>query len=331
MTLLLAQIAPQRSTQYADLAAALAPQELALSRLGSRLTATEPVVLGGQRYLRLSLAAPLDQQDLYEIGTLASISACFTLYEHLGGIEGPFLRPIETNFAPAFPPDIVLTRRYKGKTNELFTHFLCNIARFSSAWANEPWDRLRIFDPLAGGGTTLFTALVLGGEAAGVERNAADVQSTTTFITQYCRDQGIRCAVLEERLRKFGTRWTFTIGKTDLRRLVLARGDTADSAAFVAGFKPHLVVTDLPYGLQHHGELLSLLHAALPVWTTLVPPGGALAFSWDATRFRREAMVDLVEASAPLSVLDEPPYTNLGHRVDRAIRERDVIVARPTS
>ena len=52
--------------------------------------------------------------------------------------QRPLLRPIETGFTPALSRDLMMARRYRGKTNELFTHFLCNVARFSSAVAQRP-------------------------------------------------------------------------------------------------------------------------------------------------------------------------------------------------
>ena len=96
----------------------------------------------------------------------------------------------------------------------------------------------------------------------------------------------------------------------------------------LAGFKPHLIVTDLPYGIQHQGQLIALLEAALPVWAKLLPQQGSLAFAWDATRFPREQMIDVVQGAAPVAVLDAPPYNELAHRVDRVIKRRDILVLR---
>jgi hypothetical protein len=39
-------------------------------------------------------------------------------------------------------------------------------------------------------------------------------------------------------------------------------------------------------------------------------------------------MVALVETVAPLTVLNDPPYNQLAHRVDRVIKRRDILVAR---
>jgi hypothetical protein len=329
-TIVLAQIAPQRSTQYTALASQLAPHEIELSPLGRHIRSITPVTLSGQAYLKCDLTAPLDEFSVREFGWLAMTSAFFLYYERLDEYDGPFLKPIETHFTPLFPPDLVMTRRYQGKTNELFTHFLCNLARFSSDFSDQPWTELRLFDPLAGGGTTLFTGLVLGTDVAGVEHNKKNMHSTAVFLKQYTKEQRIPCAVKEERLKKLNAkRWRFMLGENPSRQCFLAKGETAQSAELIAGFKkPHLIVADLPYGIQHKGVLETLLTEALPVWASLLLPGGAMAFSWDSTRFPRTEMIALVESASSLNILNDPPYNHLAHRVDRVIKQRDVLIAR---
>jgi len=328
MSTLVAQIAPQRSTQYSALADALAPQELLLSPLGQHITDIQRIEMGGEAYLRFDMPKEPDEDQARELGLLAMTQAFFVFYERLGDVEGPLLRPIDPHVARALPETLVTARRYKGKTNELFTHFMCNIARFSSLPAGRPWDTLRVLDPLAGGGTTLFTALVLGASAAGVEKSAADVESTAAFVRNYAREQGIACSEKQEKVRGIGKRWVYTIGKGRTQQCVLAHGDTADSAALISGFRPHLIVTDLPYGIQHKGELVSLLSSALPIWASLLPPGGVMVLAWESRPFSRAEMMALVESTSPLVVLQDPPYPNLAHRVDRVIKQRDVLVAR---
>jgi tRNA G10 N-methylase Trm11 len=222
----------------------------------------------------------------------------------------------------------MMTRRYRGKTNELFTHFMCNIARASSRFQAQPWSELRLFDPLAGGGTTLLAGLVLGAHVAGVEQNGKDVESTAAFVQQYMRQARIGCQVQKGRVKGAGRRWSFELGRRPRRQCVLAQGDSRDSVQLLAGFKPQLIVTDLPYGIQHHGQVAGLLSGVLPVWASLLPPGGVVAFAWESTRFPCEEMVALVEQVSPLRVFSEGPYTELTHRVDRVIKQRDVLVAR---
>jgi predicted RNA methylase len=259
---------------------------------------------------------------------LATISAFFESVDQLEGRPGPWLRPLETHFQPLLPAELAAARRYRGKTNELLCHFLCNLARYAGHFHDHPWQELRVVDPLAGGGTILFTALMLGAEVAGVEQDEQDVRTSVAYVRQFCQEAGIACRVQEERLRKVGRRTTLTLGKKPPRRCLLAQGKTDQAAAFLTGFKPHFVITDLPYGIQHNGPLIELLTNGLPVWANLLPVGGTLVFAWDATRFERAEMIALVEATAPVTVLNDPPYNQLAHRVDRVIKRRDILVAR---
>jgi hypothetical protein len=168
---------------------------------------------------------------------------------------------------------------------------------------------------------------MLGAEVAGVEQEEQDVRTTVAFVRQFCQEAGIACRVQEERLRKIGRRTTLTLGKTPPRRCLLAQGQTSRTDDFVVGFKPHFVITDLPYGIQHNGPIVELLRGGLPVWANLLPVGGTLAFAWDATRFLRAEMIAVVESLAPLQVLQTVPYDQLAHRVDRVIKRRDIVVA----
>lgn len=328
MTTLLVQIAPQRSTQYADLASLLAPLELQISALGSQIKSSQLTTLGGQQYLRCELANELTDAQIDELGTLATGSGIFNFHAQIANIDGPFLQPIETNFHPHFPPDLITARRYKGKTNEMFTHFMCNIARASSSFSQQPWTDLRVFDPLAGGGTTLFVAMALGAEVSGIEQSKKDAQSTATFLKQFLQEKRISHTLNEERLRKQKAfRWLFDF-KGKQNRCVLAQGEIVQTKELFSGVKrPHLIVTDLPYGIQHQGQLANLLTQALPIWSSQLLTGGVLVFSWESTRFGRAEMIELVREQTKLTVLDEPPYNQLAHRVDRVIKNRDVLVA----
>lgn len=328
MPTLLAQIAPQRSTQYSALASALAPAELRLSPIGPNVTSLEPVTLGGQAFLKAGLSSSIQDVQLRELGGLAMTSAYFDYFERIGEEAGPLLRPLETGFAPALPIELMAARRYKGKTSESFTHFMLNVARFSSAFAGTPWRELRVFDPLMGGGTTLLAALVMGASAMGVEQGKEDVESTATFIAQFCREQRIPFEEKEERMKKYGRRWNFTIGDAQ-QHIAFARGDTLQSVELMHTLKrPHLIVTDLPYGIQHRGALIDLLNEALPIWAGMLQAGGAIVMSWDSTRFSRDEMIALAGAVSAMRILTEPPYDQMQHRVDRVIKQRDVLCLR---
>ena len=330
MTRIAAQLAPQRSTQYSNLARDLAAAEVLASPLGPGLQDVSLRSIAGQDYLQFDLPGPITNEVAGLLASMAMLGGVFEVFDSIGDVAGPLLRPVQATHPAFISPDMAATRRYKGKTNETFTHFLCNIAKYASDFAREEWAALDVVDPLCGGGTTLFTALSLGADVAGLDVDRTDVESTAAFITQYCRENRIALATKEERLRKLGARrWLFQIGRDDVRRCMLALGDAGRTPDLLAGFgRPHLIVTDLPYGIQHSGPLHGLLADCLPGWAELLVSGGAIAFSWDSTRLDRQEMMALVGKVADLEVVDRPPYDRLAHRVDRVIKRRDVLVAR---
>jgi hypothetical protein len=263
---------------------------------------------------------------------LGATSEAYEFFEHIGKIEGPFLRPLETSFAPFLPLEMAEIRRYKGKTNEIFTRVLLNIAIFAGAYNNQCTGRLRVLDPLAGGGTTLFLALAAGYDAFGIEQQRQDVETTVVFIRQYLNSIHMPYKELDERGRRAGRRYQFEIGrKGATRSLVLAHGDTCEANLHMqevpGGPHMHAIVGDLPYGIQHFGEISGMLSKALPVWERVLLPGGTLALAWNATRIERTAIAELVERHSHLRVRNDPPYTQFVHTVDRVIKKRDVLVA----
>ncbi|MBO0778181.1 MAG: hypothetical protein J2P37_05065 [Ktedonobacteraceae bacterium] len=327
------KITPQRTTQYAHMAAALALPELQASPFGKVVQLCTPTTLAGQNYILATVEENcLNLPELRDIlPRLGATSEVYEYFERIDQVEGPLLRPVEPQFTPFVPLEMAEARRYRGKTNEIFTRVLLNVALFAGAYAGQYRERLRILDPLAGGGTTLFLALAYGYDAFGIELERQDVETTSVFVRQYLENERIAFKEIDERGRKAGRRHQFEIGpKKETRLLVLAHGDARDAALHMrevhGGPRMHAIIGDLPYGIQHFGEIAALLSKALPVWEQMLLPGGTLALSWNATRIERQSMLELFARHTRLQVRDEPPYTQFAHAVDRVIKRRDIIV-----
>ncbi len=320
------------------MATVLAAPELLASPLGATIATVEQTRLGGQEYLLVELLqGDGDQDELLStwMRLLPRLSATGEGYEYftsLAALEGPFLRPLEPDFVPFVPLEMAEVRRYKGKTNELFTRVLLNMAIFAGAYAEQFDTRLRVLDPLAGGGTTLFHALAMGYDAFGIEHSRQDVESSEVFVRQYFQGERISYKELNEKGRRAGQRIQFEVGrKGDTRTLVLVHGETAQAVQHLhevpGGPRVHAIVADLPYGIQHFGEVTELLSEALPVWERLLVRGGTLALAWNATRIERSSLCQLIETRTGLRVRNQPPYTQMEHAVDRVIKKRDIVIA----
>lgn len=326
------KITPQRSTQYMNMVATLAMPELLASPIGTAITECSPVTLAGQAYLLVTLDdTRLTPAMLSGLERLGAISEVYEYFDALGEVKGPLLRPLEPSFVPFVPLEMAETRRYKGKTNEVFTQVLLNVAFFAGMYSTQLNERLRVLDPLAGGGTTLFLALSAGFDVFGIELNRQDVDTTAVFVRQYLDSIHMHYKERDERGRRAGRRYQFEIGrKNDTRLFVLINGDATQADMHLrevpGGPHVHAIVADLPYGIQHFGEISALLTQTLPVWTRMLLPGGTLALAWNATRIERAEMVNFFERETELTVRNEPPYTQFAHSVDRVIKRRDVIV-----
>jgi hypothetical protein len=330
---LVLKITPQRSTQYSHMTVALALPELLTSPLRTLIRSVEPIKLAGHNYLLTTVEdANLDTKYLCAIlARLGAISEAYEFFEQIADVPGPLMRPLDPLFTPFVPLEMAEARRYRGKTNETFTQVLINIAVFAGKFSEPFGERLRILDPLAGGGTALFLALAAGYDAFGIELERQDVETTAVFVRQYLEGEHIPFKEVDERGRRAGRRYQFEIGrKGNTRHLVLANGDSREALAHMrevaGGPHMHAIVGDLPYGIQHFAEIADLLGRALPVWEQMLVSGGTLALAWNATRIERLAMLDLFAQHTHLQVLNEPPYTQFAHAVDRVIKKRDIII-----
>ncbi len=320
---LFALIAPQRATLYSEWVRQLAPQEWLASPLGANVDAWEYVTIGGLDGMRIRLNRSLTDTDLALLSYFALTAGIFRIHEGASLL----LEPLSLERKRTLPRTLLETRRYKGKTNELLTELMINLAWFASPWARDPHARLRVLDPLCGGGTSLFAALVRGWDAFGVDKDIRTVDTTVAYLKHFLRTMRVKHEVERARIKGKGRRWTFTIKVIEPPlTCVIAQGDTGDTFDLLASPKAHLLVTDFPYGVQHRGLVIDLLTRGLPAWLRSLQKGGTLVLVWDQRTLSREEITDLVEGFPGLKALNAPPWNGFVHPVDRVIKKRDILV-----
>jgi SAM-dependent methyltransferase len=346
-------ILPSHNRVYADAAPSMARAELGV------LSAALPdgwiaegsiaeTVIGGVPYVTFE-SNGLSQRDA---ALLANLSSLYALFE----VTGELLRPVPLRRLDRFDDDLLTILKYVGKTNEQFTKLLLNVTLASSAFAGELSSpggrRLAVLDPLCGRGTTLNQALMYGFDAYGTDLDRRDVEAYAVFIQRWLKDKRLkhqadfspvrrdRQVVARRLLAEFAaSKEEYKAGY--VQRLDVVEADTTRVAEFFRRESADLVVTDLPYGIQHGSHVLGrvrpgerglarspldLLAAAAPAWAKALRPGGALGISWNTHVARREDAAGAIAATG-LEVLDSDPYHGFRHRVDQAIT-RDILIAR---
>lgn len=329
------QLMPHANIRYMDSLKKLATNELVCMLSALNINATPTLeTYGGAPFLVFE-SVPLSQSALRQLSTL---SCMYMLFEMADGL----FKPISPSFPWYFDRDLAEVLKYKGKTNASFTMLMLNCALSASAFFNET-EPLTIFDPLCGKGTTLFCALRRGDNAIGIELDKKAVKETSDYFTKYLQlyrfkhKKRLSSVTLPKGKNAPQTTFTFL---NDLARaenqeplqLSLFLGDTIDSPSMVKPLSAHLIICDLPYGVQHAPQgavrgkgFLPLLQSALPQWKKALKKGGAIALSFNTFTIEKAAIIKALTI-AGFTVLSNGPYADFDHYVEQAVN-RDIVIA----
>ncbi len=256
--------------------------------------------------------------------------------------EGDWLKPLRLQQPAYMQADLAQILKYKGKTNADFTLMMLHCARAASAFAlcGEP---LTVLDPICGRGTTLFCVLQEGGNPIGIEMNKKDVHEADTYFKRYLEYHRYKhkretfSATLPDGGHAEEIRYRLANGEDaykqgDLRTLRLFHGDTARADRMAGRESCHLLIGDLPYGVQHaaSGEkgksaLERLLRDALPAYRGALKQGGAAAIAFNTYTLKKETVCREMQ-NAGFRVLTEPPFDDFSHWVEQAVN-RDMVIA----
>jgi SAM-dependent methyltransferase len=334
---------PSANRVYAASAPALLRAELAVfgAALSAELSGIEEVELGGVGYVRFTSSAALGEPDL---ALLSNLSSLYALFELGDGV----LRPVTVTPLAKADSDLLTIQKYAGKTNESFTKLLLNVTLLATADAFS--DRPKyLLDPLCGRGTALNQAIMYGLHATGLDVDAKDFEAYEAFIKTWLRNKRVKHTADSGQLRRNKVRLgrrldiEYALDKEDYktgdtRKLTYFQADTLTTDEVLRANSCDVIVTDAPYGVQHgsHREAglqrspRDLLAAAVPVWTRVLRPGGALGISWNTTVLPREELVEVLR-KAGLDVREGGPWAEFVHRVDQAILRDLVVAVKPAS
>jgi SAM-dependent methyltransferase len=283
-------------------------------------------------------AAELEEK---EKKILYSLSSNFALFELR---ENNYLNPIMQQRANYFKEDISNILKYKGKTNESFTDLMINIGVFSSDFYGDFDKALSILDPMCGKGTTLFQALIKGYNAAGVEITKNYYTEFENFIKRYFQFHRYKYessnASFSHEGKKKGNKVIFETADTienykkkERRTLQYVNGDTKDTYLFYGKEKFHVIVTDLPYGVQHSStgasqfvKIDDLLNNSMEGWARTLKKGGTIVLAYNNYTLKKEQLEKILTKYG-LSVFSEGVYNEFVHWVEQAVN-RDIIVAK---
>ncbi|MCL2058713.1 MAG: hypothetical protein FWH01_06590 [Oscillospiraceae bacterium] len=340
-------INPGHNRVYYKSAPALAVSELSLvASLGisARLLKVGKRTIEGVEYLAITVGSRLTLSD---VAVLSNLSFVFALYEIVEINYTEYLKPRWVARETFVDESLSAILKYTGKTNELFTRMMINVAFCSleNAQASQP---VKLLDPVAGKGTTLFEGLVRGFDVYGVEVGGDAAAEAYRYLRKFLETEKRKHKTDIHKIsgpnKSFmSTRYSIDIaGANDVsadgyaRRFEIITGNSVHAGTYFKKGFFDIIVGDLPYGVQH-GNVTNqkqssqtrnpseLLEACLPAWVGALRPGGAVVLAWNTHVLPRPGMEQLI-SGAGLRVLSGPAYEKFAHRVDQAIM-RDIVVA----
>lgn len=266
-------------------------------------------------------------------------SLMYGLFEDCDGL----LKPVAGRAEAYVGADLPGILKYKGKTNEIFLQLMVNAALYSGGFAHKGNERLELLDPMCGRGTTLFVGANRGWNTTGTDVDKNDLSEAEKFLKRYFEYHRMKHEHKRESRTIPGAKpisvSSFVFADTsghfkndDRCGLRMACTDAARVREVFGKEKFHMIVCDLPYGVQHSGVGGSpekVLEKALPSWKEALKKGGTVVVSFNAQTLKREKVLALMEA-AGLEAKRGGAHEGFSHWVEQAVT-RDIAVGRRTN
>ena len=337
---------PRHGRVYMGMAGTMAANELAFA---GRLLSQPPEDvrvedIGGVPYILFSRADPLEAKDVRVLSRLSFFYALFEVRDGSG-----LLAPIARDHGYFIDEDISAILKYTGKTNELFTRLMLNLAlaHVQSTTPVPGTAPVCVLDPMAGKGTTLYEALMQDCDAYGVEIDPKPAYEAFVYIKKHfemARYKHIshteKTGGVDSAGKKFSaTRYQVEMARSKdeqkaglSRRFEMIAGDTRHVGSYFKKNSFHAIVADLPYGVQHGAKkkpqgggqsrnALGLVQESMPGWVRVLKPGGVVVLAWNLFLINWDEMAATF-ADNGLKVTEGLDFT---HRLDQATN-RDLMV-----
>jgi len=319
---------PRHKRVYLNESGGIAARELAF--MGGSWRNIREEDIGGVPYILF------DCKEL-DIRMLSRLSFTHAIFE----LQGRLLAPVIKDTDYYIDEDISAILKYSGKTNELFTRLMLNLAL-----AYCPDEKIKLLDPMAGKGTTLYEGLVRGMDVYGVEIEPKPAYESFTYIKKYLELARYKHSSHTEKTggidvsgKKFSAvRYQVEMARSkeeqkdkNICLYEMIAGDTRHVGYFYKKNFFNAVLADLPYGVLHGAKTkpqeagltrnaMGLLQEAMPGWIKVLKFGGVMVLAWNLFLIGRKQMEELFEKHG-LTVVE----TDFAHRLDQATH-RDLII-----
>ena len=272
-------------------------------------------------YLELGTLAfwkvELPQDQIPNLLRLSFVQGIFEFKEGL-------LLPLDVKVPFELPEELVWGAKYRGKTHELVTQLALNIGLH---YCEHPSPK--ILDPMAGRGTAVLWAARYGLCATGIEIDHGHLEGFYKHCKTQTKFQRIKHKMSTGFLGKknrtgLGEFCNIQWGSATSKLII---GDSANMDPTFFNEKFHLLVTDLPYGIQFHGSdsrrnPIDLIAQNLKTWPKYLHRNGIGVLIFNSLQPKRAELEAIIQDQG-LELINFA----IAHRMSESIL-RDIVVFR---
>jgi hypothetical protein len=258
------------------------------------------------------------EEDLSQLLRLSFVQGVYS-------IEGACLAPIDKSADFFLHDDFVFGSKYRGKTNERLTQMLLNVGL--SAIDFDTAKVVKLLDPMCGRATTLLWALRYGIAARGIEQDAKAIADIRQSLKKWSKLHRQKHKMMDGYIGKPNKRGPgkfldFSVNNNNMRVVV---GDAREADKIFKKEKFDLLVTDLPYGVQHFTtdktrNPIAVISDSVAAWKNCLKAGGAIVLAFNSYMPKRSVLIQAFEMAG-----FEALAFSASHRMSESI-VRDVVV-----
>jgi hypothetical protein len=266
----------------------------------------------------------LPSEELHQLSRLSFVQGIFEQKEH------NLLSTVDISPQFNLPEELVWGNKYKGKTNEIVTQLAINVG-MQYAPTIEGKTTVKLLDPMAGRGTTLLWAARYGIDAIGIERNREALDHFCRHVKRQCKLHRIKHRYIQGNIgkkNKLGlggfheVQWEHCKSK-------LIIGDSSNLTSSFLSDRFHLIVCDIPYGIQFFGKggqrnPHQLIETCAQTWIERLYPEGIIVIIFNSFQPKRKHLIEVFEKNHLEKIEFEAP-----HRMSESIK-RDLVVFKKT-
>lgn len=275
--------------------------------------ALEHRIIGNLQFLICSL----EEAQLTQVMRLSFVQGVFEI------VEDRF-SPLDVASHYDLHEDFVFGSKYRGKTNEHLTQLLLNVGL---SYLPEGIEQPTLLDPMCGRGTAMLWAMRYGFSAKGIEQDVKAIEDLRQGLKKWTKLHRQRHKMMEGFIGKankkgLGKFLEFTVEEQNFR---IINGDSREAATLIKSEKFDLVISDLPYGIQHFTtdktrNPISVLSECVADWKKLLKKDGVIVLAFNSYIPKRAELIDCFEKNGLIAQSFTAP-----HRMSESI-VRDVVV-----